>query len=110
MSVPVQKLNRYVEVWRREFTEDSAGGRTATIHYFATVRTRILQPTEGQQTVAAQSGARLTHVAYFLPDTDVQRGDELRGDDQTIRVYATYVPSEPIYLRADCEAIGAEGG
>lgn len=39
-----------------------------------------------------------------LPSADVRRGD---GDD--LRVKSTIMPSDPVYLRADCEQIQSEG-
>jgi len=48
----------------------------------------------------------------MLPKTDVRRGDHLialdDGDD--LRVKSTVMPSEAVYLRADCEQLQAEGG
>jgi hypothetical protein len=38
-----------------------------------------------------------------------RRGDELRGPEGTWRVTSVYRPSEPVYLRADCELIQGEG-
>lgn len=108
MTVPVQTLNREIEVWRRIFVEDESGGRSAVWNYMSTERTRIMQPSIDQQLVAAQAGAQLTHIAYFLPTVDILRGDELRGENQVLSIWAVSTPSEPVYLRANCEELDVE--
>ena len=45
----------------------------------------------------------------MLPDTDVRRGDELRGDGQTFHVESVIEPSTPVYRKAICELIQTEG-
>jgi hypothetical protein len=103
-------LNRALEVWRPATVPDGAGGQTLThVRQPADVAAKVDQPTAAERMLAAQAGATLTHPVYLLPGVDVRRGDELRGDGQTLRVLATSSPSTPRYLKADCELIQVEG-
>ena len=58
-----------------------------------------------------QADTSLAVVAHFRPTADVRRGDHLialdDGDD--LRVKSTVRPSDPVYLRADCEQLQPEG-
>lgn len=95
-------------MWRRTFTADGSGGRTATWAQVGTVRARVSQPSAAERTVAAQSGAVHTHAIYLLPDADVRRGDELRGEGQRFEVHAVFEPSATVYRRADCQEVQPE--
>ncbi|HEX6685759.1 MAG TPA: head-tail adaptor protein [Candidatus Limnocylindrales bacterium] len=110
MTVPIggHELNRSLQVWRPDLTDDGAGGQSVAYAQAGTVRARVSQPTAAEQVEAAQAGATHTQPVYLLPDADVRRGDELRGDGDVFRVKATIVPSEPVYLRADVELIQHE--
>jgi SPP1 family predicted phage head-tail adaptor len=97
-------LNASATVWRSVRTSDGMGGWTEAWSQTSTVRARFSQPTATERTVADQSGALLTHVAYLEPDAPVRRGDELRQPGRTFEVLAVFEPSEPgTYLRANCE-------
>jgi hypothetical protein len=39
---------------------------------------------------------------YLAPGADVRRGDRLQVDQLLLEVLATFGPSAPKYLRADC--------
>lgn len=114
MTAPIPigagERRRQLQVWRSDLADDGAGGQVATLVQVGTVQALVSQPSAAEQVVAAQAGAALTHVVYFGPADDVQRGDELRGDGDTFRVKATVVPSEAVYLRADVERIQHEPG
>lgn len=103
-------LNRTLQVWRRTTGRDSGGGQATTWIQVGTVAARRSQPTSAQIATAQRAQAQLTDVIYTEPDADVQRGDELRDPDsgECLRVEATFTPSEPVYLRADCHSRQAE--
>lgn len=101
-------LNRELQVWRRAFTVDDSGGRVAVWAQVATVWASVSQPSAAERTVAAQSGALLTHVIYLLPDAQVARGDELRGNGQVFEVDSVVSPSRPVYRRANCHQTQSE--
>jgi hypothetical protein len=103
-------LNRTLEVWRPATVDDGAGGQQTTRYQAGHEPARLSQPSAAERTAAQQAGATLTQVIYFAAGADVMRGDELRADGEVYRVLATVVPSEPAYLRADCERTQAEGG
>lgn len=103
-----EALNRELAVWRRTFASDGSGGRTSVWGQLGTVRARVSQPSAVERIVAAQAGAALITPIYLLPEADVARGDELRGDGQVFEVQAVFHPSEPVYRRADCEQREAE--
>lgn len=108
MRPPRHLLNRALAVWRRTFTSDGAGGRSAVSTQVATVAARVSQPSAAERTVAAQSGAVMTHAIYVLPDVSVARGDELRGDGQVFEVHAVFEPSSDVYRRCDVQEIQPE--
>lgn len=91
------------EVWRTTEVDDGAGGWTETTAQAGTVRGKVNQPSAAEVVVAQQSGVELTYAIHLLPDADVLRGDELRAGADVYKVRAAFVPSEPIYKRADCE-------
>lgn len=96
-------LNRQLEVWRTATVSDGAGGQETTVAKVGTVRAKVDQPSPTH-----------SHNIYVLPGADVQRGDELRGDDglgnaQVFRVQAVVQPSTPVYSKALVELIQKEG-
>ncbi|GLH94904.1 phage head closure protein [Phytohabitans aurantiacus] len=110
MTAPIgaHELPRAFEVWRPELVDDGAGGQDVEYVEVGQVRGRVSQPTAAERVVAMQAGAEHTAAVYLHPSADVRRGDELRGDGDTFRIKATITPSEPVYLRADCERIESE--
>lgn len=102
-------LTRTLEVWRPATASDGMGGQAVTLQLLGTVRAKVDQPAAADRLLAQQSGSAHTHTVYLLPDADVARGDELRGDGQVLKVHATAAPSRPDYLRADCALTQTEG-
>ncbi|MEU8264919.1 phage head closure protein [Micromonospora sp. NPDC048999] len=109
IPIGVHELPRHLQVWRPTSTGDGAGGQVVTRTQVDTVRAKVSQPSAEERTAAGQSGAQLDAVVHLQPTADVRRGDELRGDGETYRVWATVHPSEPVYLRAQCERTQSEG-
>jgi hypothetical protein len=105
------ELNRRFEVWRNTLTDDDLGGTTVTPQSRGEVVARIPQPAPVEQIQAQQASSSFSVTAYFLPGADVRRGDRLVAPDNgdSLRVKFTIVPSEPEYLRADCEQLQSEG-
>lgn len=97
-------LNRSFDVERREETDDGGGGRSVAWLPAGTVRGRRSQPTSTERETGDQHGADLTDVVYLLPGADVHRGDRLLDGAEVLEVLATYTPSAPKYLRADCRS------
>jgi SPP1 family predicted phage head-tail adaptor len=107
-------LNRQLEVWRTTTVDDGAGGQETTTTKAVTVRAKVDQPSPTERLIAQQSGSKHSHNIYVLPGADVQRGDELRGNDglgnaQVFRVQAVVQPSTPVYSKALVELIQKEG-
>ncbi|WUI00209.1 phage head closure protein [Spirillospora sp. NBC_00431] len=102
-------LNRVLEVWRPETTDDGAGGQDVTYVRKDDVAAKVDQPTTAERMLAAQAGTDHDHTVYLAPSADVRRGDELRGDGQVLRVLSTVTPSTPRYLKAACELTQTEG-
>jgi SPP1 family predicted phage head-tail adaptor len=112
MTIPIgyHELPEVLEVWRETLTEDEVGGTTSALVKVGTVRAKVSQPAAAEQVEAMQAGSALTMIVHLRPDADVRRGDELRRKlGSPLRVKYTINPSEPVYLRADCEQIQAEG-
>lgn len=103
-------LNRTLAVWRPAVSDDGSGGQDVTLSHVGDVRAKVDQPTAEERQVADQLRAEHTHTIRFLPDADVQRGDELRGDGQTFHVLATLTPSHPVYRRGLAQLIQSEPG
>lgn len=101
-------LNRRLAHYRREETDDGSGGVITEWVNLGTVRGRVSQPTAAERVAAQQAGADHTQPVYVQPRADVRRGDELRGAEGRWRVVAVFRPSEPVYLRADCELTQGE--
>lgn len=107
--IGVHELPRLLQVWRAVTTDDGAGGQLVDVLQVGEVRVRVSQPSAAERTAGGQRGAQLDAVIYALPDDDVRRGDELRGGGETYRVTSTVTPSEPAYLRVECERVQSEG-
>lgn len=112
MTFPIgmHELRETLGVWRPTSVDDGQGGSTTTLTAAGSVRAKVSQPTAVEQIEAQQAGAPLIMTVHLRPDADVRRGDELRRPDgDRLRVKSTIHPSEPVYLRADCERIQHEG-
>ncbi len=104
------ELREALEVWRRTAVPDDAGGSSYTSTKVGTVRAKVSQPAAAEQIEAMQAGGALTMIVHMRPNADVRRGDVLRrADGDSLRVKYTLHPSEPVYLRADCEQVQVEG-
>ncbi len=102
-------LNRVLEVWRPVTVDDGYGGQETTLVRRGDVQAKVDQPSASEQLLAQQAGASHTHSVYLLPDADVRRGDELRGDGHHLRVRHVVAPSAPVYRKAECELTEEEG-
>ncbi len=112
MTVPIgtHELRETLEVWRPGEADDGQGGSTVTLTQVGTVRAKVSQPAAAEQIEAQQAGTSMTMIVHLKPTADVRRGDELRrADGDRLRVKYTIHPSDPVYLRADCEQIQSEG-
>jgi head-tail adaptor len=108
--IELTSLRDRLTVWRASLVDDGQGGEEETYAQVGEVWAKVSQPSVSERTIAAQSGARLTHPVHLLPDADVRRLDELRDSAGTVfRVVSTVRPSTPTYLRADCERDQSEG-
>lgn len=104
------ELPENLEVWRPTRVEDDYGGEVVTPVKQGSVRAKVSQPAAAEQIEAQQAGSTMTMIVHLRPDADVRRGDFLhRADGDRLRVKYTIHPSEPVYLRADCEQLQAEG-
>lgn len=106
--IGAHELNRQLEVWVNERVPDGQGGSTLTYVRNGMVWAKVSQPSAQERLVAAQAGATLTHVVHLLPNADVRRGDQLRGQGDTFEVHSVIQPSTPVYLRADVERVQPE--
>lgn len=105
------ELREQLAVWRPTEVADGQGGWTTTlVEQARPVRAKVSQPTAAEQVEAQRAGTTMAMTVHLLPTADVRRGDELRRPDgDRLRVKYTIHPSEPVYLRADCEQLQAEG-
>ena len=107
-------LNRRLEVWRPQTSDDGSGGQDLTLVEVGSVRAKVDQPSPTERLIAAQAQSRHSHDIYLLPSADVRRGDKLRGTDalgnhQEFRVQSVVQPSTPVYSKALVELIQTEG-
>ena len=113
MTVPIgaHELREKLTVWRPTEVSDGQGGTsTEFVQVGRAVRAKVSQPAAAEQIEAQQAGTSMTMIVHLKPDADVRRGDELRRPDgDRLRAKYTIHPSEPEYLRADCEQIQSEG-
>lgn len=114
MTIPIgtHELNRRFRVMRPTVTGDDSGGSGITLADRGVVRGKVSQPTTQEQYEAQQAGSSFTVIVHLKPTADVRRGDNLVAldDGDSLRVKSTVTPSDPVYLRADCEQLQAEGG
>jgi len=111
-AIPIgfHELPETLEVWRNVSTADEWGGTSTERQEIGEVRAKVSQPAAAEQIEAQQAGSTMTMILHLRPDADVRRGDELkRADGDLLRVKYTIAPSEPVYLRADCELVQSEG-
>lgn len=111
-EISTSELNRRFRVMRPTVAGDDVGGGEVTEVSKGVVRAKVSQPASVEQLEAQKAGASFSVIVHMKPRADVRRGDRLialdDGDD--LRVKSTIVPSEAVYLRADCEQLQAEGG
>jgi len=108
--IDVYELNRTLEVWRAGLVDDGQGGQDEVRASTGTVRGKVNEPSAEERIEAQRSGVELTHSIHLLPDADVQRMDELRGDGEVFLVRSTGWPSTRVYLRAQCTRDQSEQG
>ena len=112
MTIPIgaHELREKLEVWRPTEVDDGQGGSTVQLTRVGRILVKVSQPAAAEQIEAQQAGTTMTMIVHTKPTSDVRRGDELRRTDgDKLRVKYTIHPSEPEYLRADCEQIQSEG-
>jgi SPP1 family predicted phage head-tail adaptor len=113
MTIPIgaHELRERLEGWRPTEVDDGPGGTSVTpVKQPGYVRAKVSQPAAAEQIEAQQAGTTMTMIVHLKPTADVRRGDYLRrADGDSLRVKYTIHPSEPEYLRADCEQIQSEG-
>lgn len=113
-EIGLHELLRRFDVMRVVIAQDDIGGTTTTEQKVNTrpVRAKVSQPAGVEQLEAQQAGASFSVIVHFKPNADIRRGDRLVAldDGDSLRVKSTIMPSEPVYLRADCEQIQSEGG
>jgi hypothetical protein len=112
-EIGLHELTRRFKVMRPTTTSDDVGGSSVTEQQVGgIIRAKVSQPAGVEQLEAMQAGTSFAVIVHLRPNTDVRRGDHLvaldDGDD--LRVKSTVMPSEAVYLRADCEQIQSEGG
>ena len=111
-EIGLNELNRRFRVMRPTTTGDDVGGTDVVeAQVGGIVRAKVSQPASIEQLEAQQAGASFSVIVHMKPTANVRRGDHLvaldDGDD--LRVKSTVLPSEAVYLRADCEQIQSEG-
>jgi SPP1 family predicted phage head-tail adaptor len=111
LPIGMHELNEELTVMRVEVVDDGHGGQTEDyVEQPNRVRAKVSQPAAAEQIEAQQAGSTMTMIVHLRPDVDVRRGDLLaRPDGDLLRVKYTIHPSEPVYLRADCEQIQSRG-
>ena len=113
-EISLSELNRRFDVYRNVTTSDDVGGVTTVLTKVNTkpVRAKVSQPAAVEQLEAQKAGASFSVIVHLKPRADVRRGDQLRAldDGDDLRVKSTVMPSEAVYLRADCEQLQPEGG
>lgn len=111
-EVGTHELPRRFRVMRPTTTADDVGGSDVSEVDKGIVRAKVSQPTGVEQLEAMQAGTSFAVIVHLKPRADVRRGDRLVAldDGDNLRVKSTVMPSEGVYLRADCEQIQSEGG
>lgn len=110
MTIEAHELREKLAVWRPTDVDDGQGGTSVELAEQGFVWAKVSQPAAAEQIEAQQAGTTMTMIVHLKPTADVRRGDELRRPDgDRLRVKYTIHPSEPEYLRADCEQIQSEG-
>jgi SPP1 family predicted phage head-tail adaptor len=93
--IPLRLLNTTATIGRASRSTDSQGGHTVTYPAVKTgARCRIRPLSTPERTIAEREEVDATHRVYFLPDEDVQRGDELTIGSTTYSVVFPRQPSE----------------
>lgn len=111
-EIGTSELNRRFRIMRPTRSPDDVGGSDVTNVDHGIVRAKVSQPAGIEQLEAAQAQASFAVIVHFKPNADVRRGDHLVAldDGDNLRVKSTVMPSDPVYLRADCEQLQDEGG
>ncbi|MDN3021542.1 head-tail adaptor protein [Streptomyces sp. S.PB5] len=105
-------LNRALQVWRSEETDDGHGGQTSTyVRQPDDVRAKVDQPSATDRLLAAQTSSEHSHDIFLLPTADVRRLDELRDETtgEVWKVLHVVGPSTARYRKAQAQLIQGEG-
>jgi head-tail adaptor len=112
VTIPISphELRETLTVWRKTSVNDEYAGTSYDFAQVGTINAKVSQPTAAEQIEAQQAGSNMTMIVHMGPNENVLRGDELRRTNgDKLRVRYTIRPSDPVYLRADCEQIQPEG-
>lgn len=105
-------LNRTLQVWRPEESDDGHGGMDSTyVRQPDDVQAKADQPSAADQLLAAQTRSKHDTDVFLLPTADVRRGDELRDEStgESWTVLHVFGPSTARYRKAQSELIQGEG-
>ncbi len=97
------------EIWRPLPVDDGAGGQTVTMVMLRTERGDVRELTGQERIEAQQAGAEHTHAGYFRARAGIERNDELRRGDDTLRVLSV-TPGFPEGGRTRVSARSIEAG
>lgn len=100
MTMIAHRLNRKLDGFRPESTDDGAGGQVERLVFFQQFDAMVQQPSASEQQVANQWESRHTHNLFFNADDDIRRNDHFQGLDengdlQQFRVMSVVRPSTP---------------
>lgn len=106
-----RQLRSRAVIRRSTSVSDGQGGWTEGYADLATnQQCRRRAATDADITIAEQVQGRVDHLVYWLPDEDVQRGDQVVVDGYELEVLVRLEPSERIYILTPCEEIQIGAG
>jgi len=94
--IPLYLLNTTAAITRPSRATDSQGGWTRSYTSVETAAICRIRPLSApERAIAEREEVDVTHRVYFLPDEDVQRGDQLTIGSTSYEVVFPGQPSEP---------------
>jgi len=98
-------LNRTPTIKRTVQTADGQGGFTESLSVVATVKGRRRAASGSERLVAGREDAKVTHIWYFEPGTDIKVRDTVVDGSASYEVLALLPPSEDLYVKAQTKEI-----
>lgn len=91
---------------RKSRVSNGRGGFTETLETIATIQGRVTPSRKREADVGSKKKARLTHLVYLEPGSDIRINDEIYFGDRRFRALViSVIPSIAVYYQVLVEEV-----